>query len=333
MSFFEDYFDDNTIGGGWTEATTSGGSATESGTSLWITSGDDEHPNFSGLYQTLSGTEDFDVKLLIIDTVPTDTGSAAEAGLAFWIDDTHYMTVWKHSDDNYGHAYNGDGSGSGSGGFGGGPPFFVRIVRSGSNLSAYRSINGIDWTAVYTNMDLGDGACRLYVFANDDAGGGENIAEFGWILDEATFGPRIYEENVSDSLTISDSAEWFGETSIMWGEEEPATGARGISWQNWNTSTSGTVSTISGSDWGYMRVQDETVYSDVYDTTISGEQTFTLSTDTYQTGSLVSGTKNIYIRGDASTFNWNDGSPSWNEITTTYNGTWRYIQLKVTHSE
>jgi len=55
-----------------------------------------------------------------------------------------------------------------------------------------------------------------------------------------------------------------------------------------------------------------------------------LTRDKYGSGS---GSITIYIRGQATSFNQDDGSPAWEEYTVQVKKDWRFIQTKVEYSD
>lgn len=88
--------------------------------------------------------------------------------------------------------------------------------------------------------------------------------------------------------------------------------------------------TITGdSDWGKLRVGSiggEYGASGVMVYPDATHKLFTLTRDAYGSGS---GNVKLSIRGQATSFLWDDGSPSWEEYTAPVVKTWRYIQIKV----
>ena len=157
-------------------------------------------------------------------------------------------------------------------------------------------------------------------------------ADDSFTLNDGATTTLIIPTTADDSFTLQEDTvvEQTG-YSTVWGEQNPP-GEYGTpqEWSVWKKSIDAVPQTISGSDWGYLNTYNQTHVSNVYDTTKSGTWDFTLSTDDWQVGS---GAGTISIRGDASSFLWDDGSPDWGVITTTVtNKEWRYIQLKVEHS-
>ena len=200
-SLLSDEFNDSSLDVKWTEDYQAGGDSTEAGTALFITSGADEHPNFSGVYQDITG--DFDFRMKLTDTNPDNIGSNAEVGLAFWIDDTHYFVLYRNSTTNFAYTSVPGGNGSGSPGWDDATDQYFRVMRSGSNVSVYTSNNNSSWTQRGTTQSTGSGAGRIYILANDDVAGGDFIAEVDWFRAE----PNITDP-VSMQLYATDSTAW-----------------------------------------------------------------------------------------------------------------------------
>jgi len=82
-------------------------------------------------------------------------------------------------------------------------------------------------------------------------------------------------------------------------------------------------------DWGKVRVGSiggEYAVSEVRDLQATDEKNFTISRDAYGSGT---GNVKLSIRGQLDSFLWDDVSPDWQEYTTPFNATWRYVQLKI----
>lgn len=192
-------------------------------------------------------------------------------------------------------------------------PVWVKMVLFEGILTYYYSTNGTDWiileTRNITDMDL----VRMV--------GTDSYIQTNVAADRTL---DVYFDDFDVSYTKYQVASWGEQTFHAGYDQQP--------WLYWKKPTGVSVEsdTISGSYYGYLNTYDTTNYSNVYDTQASGAQTFTLATDTWQNGQ---GNGTVYIRGDASSFLWDDVSPSWEEINSTAeNKEWRYIQLKVVHA-
>jgi len=145
----------------------------------------------------------------------------------------------------------------------------------------------------------------------------------------------LFEETPSDSFTLQDAASYGytpGLPGVAWGEENPGGTVSGISWTTWQKSTGVNEQVIGDIDWGQLNTYDFIHVSNVYDTELTSTANFQISTNSWQAGS---GSGTLYIRGDTSSFLWDDGSPSWIETTTASSlddRDWRYLQLKVEHT-
>ena len=58
----------------------------------------------------------------------------------------------------------------------------------------------------------------------------------------------------------------------------------------------------------------------------SGYKVFTITRDAYGSGS---GNTTISIRGQAESFLWDDGVPSWEEYSIPISRSWQHVQIKV----
>ena len=82
-------------------------------------------------------------------------------------------------------------------------------------------------------------------------------------------------------------------------------------------------------DWGKAQVGSiggEYAVSEVRDLQTVVEKNFTITRDAYGSGT---GNVKLSIRGQISSFLWDDGTPIWQEYTTPFNAEWRYVQLKI----
>lgn len=111
---------------------------------------------------------------------------------------------------------------------------------------------------------------------------------------------------------------------LAFGVETPTNGETPIEWSTWD----GTGAITGDSNWGKLQVDNgEYEYSQVYSFGDETERTITITENVYGTGQ---GSATIQIRGQATTFNEADGSPSWEDYTIPTLKTWKYIQMRVT---
>lgn len=116
-------------------------------------------------------------------------------------------------------------------------------------------------------------------------------------------------------------------SNYAFGEENPTEGETPESWATWSDGAAGNPTIIGDADWGQLKVQlNASGQSAVKDLGSTKNRIIVLTRDKYGSGS---GSITIYIRGQAATFNQDDGSPAWEEYTTPINKDWRFIQTKV----
>jgi hypothetical protein len=118
-----------------------------------------------------------------------------------------------------------------------------------------------------------------------------------------------------------------GATGSAYGQQTPDADETAKSWTTWKAEGGGAVTVNGDPDWGSVEVPSGTpVYGPVEDTGDVTEKRFTVQQNKYGTGS---GVAKAYLRGQATTFLWNDVSPTWTEYTTSVVATWRYAQAKL----
>jgi len=145
----------------------------------------------------------------------------------------------------------------------------------------------------------------------------------------------LWENDAADSLTLDDTASGtliVALPGVVWGEESVPGKTIARSWATWQKSTGINEQVIGDVDWGQLNTYDFIHVSEVYATSITEATYFQISTDTWQAGS---GSGTLYIRGSDTSFAWDDGTPTWEETTTTSSlddRLWNYIQLKVEHT-
>ncbi len=119
---------------------------------------------------------------------------------------------------------------------------------------------------------------------------------------------------------------------LAFGEESPSGGEDPVKWTTFSDGAGGSPEITGDADWGKIEVEyTEVAHSRVYDFTDSVSRTITLTKDVYGSGS---GNPTIQIRGhDSTSFDQDDGTPTWENYTAPIAKTWRYIQVRVTYSE
>ena len=117
---------------------------------------------------------------------------------------------------------------------------------------------------------------------------------------------------------------------LAWGEETPTQSEVASPWNNWSDGAGG-LPTITGDQrWGVLSIDTpDEGRSAVYDFGSSTSRTYTLTLNRYGTGS---GTPVVQIRGQNTSFNQDDASPSWETYSTPVAKTWRYVQVRIDYS-
>ena len=120
---------------------------------------------------------------------------------------------------------------------------------------------------------------------------------------------------------------------VEWGEQYPPESIDKYAWSEWKDSDGNAAkySPVSGSNkgWGCLILFP---YQEVFSSVKvipSGWKTLTVQKNRY--GDYCCGSSqyvNIWIRGDTSTFDWDDASRSWSLYTSPVYAEWTYVQLK-----
>ena len=114
----------------------------------------------------------------------------------------------------------------------------------------------------------------------------------------------------------------------MWGEESPASGIQSIPWSDCTDGAGSPPFVVGDADWGKVKVlSGEVAHTTVKDLGYVGAKLITLATDTYESGS---GTGELYIRGQDTTFAIDAGTPVWTQYSAPIRKTWKFLQLKIT---
>jgi hypothetical protein len=117
---------------------------------------------------------------------------------------------------------------------------------------------------------------------------------------------------------------------LAWGEESPTQGEVGSPWSVWSDGAGGTPTITGDQDWGILSIDtDDEGRSNVYDYGNSVSRTYTLTLNRYGSGS---GSPIVQIRGQNTTFNQDDVSPSWETYSTPVAKTWRYVQVRIDYA-
>jgi len=113
------------------------------------------------------------------------------------------------------------------------------------------------------------------------------------------------------------------------GEQNP-TDENQESWATWSDGAAGSPTIIGDADWGQLKVWlNASGQSAVKDLGSTKNRIIVVKRDKYGSGS---GSITIYIRGQATSFTQDEGSPSWEEYTTPVNKNWRYIQTRIEYT-
>jgi len=133
----------------------------------------------------------------------------------------------------------------------------------------------------------------------------------------------------SSSLSSSSSSSALPEVGCYaFGEQTPLAGEVAKSWQNWHLIDG--VSIDGDADWGKLKlgsIGGDYAVNNPVDLVTEEDKQLTITRDLYGDGS---GNIKVSIRGQANSFNWDDGEPpSWEEYTVPVNKSWRWVQTKV----
>lgn len=80
-------------------------------------------------------------------------------------------------------------------------------------------------------------------------------------------------------------------------------------------------------DWGRIAIGDgDEVFGPVHDFQTVSTRRYKLLENKYGAGA---GLGQVFIRGSAGSFNWNDALPAWETYTGPIVRTWRYVQAKL----
>ena len=119
---------------------------------------------------------------------------------------------------------------------------------------------------------------------------------------------------------------------LEWGEPEPYDNVEKYPWSEWRTQDGvpARYTPVGGSSegWGCLIIfPGETYYSTVKPIP-AGSKPLRVFVNKYRQV-CQAGNVNVYIRGDTSSFLWDDVSPSWNLYTSPTIQSWEYAQLKI----
>ena len=211
----------------------------------------------------------------------------------------------------------------------------ITVVKLGTNLTLY--INGVftDSDTITATLD----ANPVYIGSGNAACNNETTDItfiHGGLFRGALTASQVVDYYINPYAMLEDTfpIELFGSVAdkegYAFGEENP-TDENPESWVTWSDGAAGSPTIIGDADWGQLKVQlNASGQSAVKDLGSVKARIIVLKRDKYGSGS---GSITIYIRGQAATFNQDDGSPSWEEYTIPIRKDWRYIQAKVEYSD
>jgi hypothetical protein len=117
---------------------------------------------------------------------------------------------------------------------------------------------------------------------------------------------------------------------LAFGEEDPTQGEVGSPWTQWSDGSGGLPTITGDEDWGLLSLEtSEEGRGAVYDFGDGVERTYVLTLNRYGSGS---GAPVIQVRGQGTTFNQDDVSPSWETYSVPVAKTWRYVQVRILYS-
>ena len=133
----------------------------------------------------------------------------------------------------------------------------------------------------------------------------------------------------SSSNSSSSSSAWYYKDpgGVVWGEENPTEGEEKYGWNSWSDGVGGTP---EASEWGTMCLElGSQALSPVVHFGDGNLQTVSVTLGRYALSPGDQGSFDVYIRGQNTIFNQDDGSPSWEAYTGSAAKTWEYIQIRL----
>jgi hypothetical protein len=186
----------------------------------------------------------------------------------------------------------------------------------GNTLTVYYKVGAGAWASIATRDVTGyaaTGAGYLGAYIGPQAGGSLTLDNFG--------GGTLSSGSASPSPSIAPL------DGIAWGAQSPDAGEEAVTWQRWKVSGGNPINVSGDQNWGAAMVATGTpCLGEVIDTGDANSKTFTATRDKYASGS---GAVTISIRGSASPFAYDAGSPSWSTYSAPVTQAWRYVQLKM----
>jgi len=137
------------------------------------------------------------------------------------------------------------------------------------------------------------------------------------------------ESSSSSSSESSSSSAWVfvSPGGVAFGEESPTEGETPSPWLEWSDGSGGTPGT---DNWGTMCLNTaEEAWSPVWHHGDGSSQTLTITLGRYAADPSGQGIFTTYIRGQATLFSQDDGSPSWELYTAPTDKTWEYTQVRL----
>jgi len=165
---------------------------------LVMTCGVGTNADPSRIYQaSISG--DFDIVIKVSALDHTADSQQQWAGIFMWNASNYYFLAGYYwSNIKYADAFAWRQGGSSGSGTGTGPepatcPFWIRLVRSGSTVTAYGSTdyepeNTPTWTEIESH-DITSNDCQVGIFANDNAGGGGWDVSIDYFVNNGDYPP------------------------------------------------------------------------------------------------------------------------------------------------
>jgi hypothetical protein len=201
---FDDYFDDDTISGGWTQSFVSPGSGVEytlvvSGT---ISGAADRHYlrlysgyaytsgvtfSGSGVYQSTADNFDIETKIAEPTYLFSDGINNYQTGLAVMVDSSNYIYLFRSPYYlNYGYKWSISGSSAGQSLAAVDyllPPYFIRLTKSGNNYTMWYSERESEEWIPAPSLTLNTGTCNVWLFCNQSTTSGTQIwADFEYFI-------------------------------------------------------------------------------------------------------------------------------------------------------
>jgi hypothetical protein len=160
-----------------------------------------------------------------------------------------------------------------------------------------------------------------------------STGDVAFVDTEVEWGPDITKLIDLDAIlqllgtkSIGLDADIYDMVGWVWGQQNTSYVEIPEIWDKWKIA--GGNPAVFDSSWGKLQLGDgDMYYSDVRDFGDADAKTLEITIDKYGAGTGTQG--DIYWRGQAASFDWDAGSPAWEEYTSSASKEWRYVQVRV----